>query len=126
MLSANKLMAFCATNDAPKAKSFYEEKLGLTLISDERFALVFDANGTMLRIQKASNWTPPEFTVLGWEVPDIAQEVSSLTANGVQFIRVPSLQQDDLGIWSADERTKVAWFRDPDGNILSLTEFQRS
>ena len=124
MLGNRRLMAFGATNDASKAKVFYQEKLGLKLISDEPFALVFDANGTVLRIQKAKNWTPPEFTVLGWEVPDIAQAVSALTGNGIQFLRVPSLKQDDLGIWSADERTKVAWFRDPDGNILSLTEFR--
>lgn len=124
MLGDQKLMAFCATNDAAKAKGFYQDELGLKLVSDEPFALVFDANGTVLRIQKTKNWTPPEFTVLGWEVPDIVHEVSALTERGIQFLRVPTLEQDDLGIWAADERTKVAWFRDPDGNILSLTEFK--
>lgn len=116
-------MAFAATNRAEEAISFYRDSLGLRLLADEPFALVFEANGTMLRIQKTTNWTPPEFTVLGWEVSDIRQAISALTAKGVKFMRVPSLSQDDLGIWSPDVRTMVAWFRDPDGNILSLTEF---
>lgn len=124
MLSKAKLMAFAATTDPARAKLFYQEKLGLSLVADESFALVFDANGTQLRIQKAKVWTPPQFTVLGWEVPDIALTVAGLEANGVAMLRVGSLKQDDLGIWTADDRTKVAWFRDPDGNVLSVTEFQ--
>lgn len=116
-------MAFAATNDPAQAKKFYKEQLGLDLVADEQFALVFDANGTMLRIQKARDWTPPQFTVLGWEVTDIRHTISQLMAKGIEFMRVNSIEQDDLGVWSPDTRTKVAWFRDPDGNILSLTEF---
>lgn len=123
MLSTAKLLAFAGTTDSVRATQFYQEKLGLSLVADESFALVFDANGIQLRIQKVNNCTPPQFTVLGWEVADIELTVASLEANGVVMMRAESLQQDDRGIWAADDRTKVAWFKDPDGNILSVTEF---
>ena len=77
-----------------------------------------------MRIQKVNEMTPPQFTVLGWEVPDIVVAVADLEANGVALLRVESLTQDDLGVWTADDHTKVAWFKDPDGNILSVTEFR--
>jgi molybdate transport system substrate-binding protein len=124
MLNAAKLMAFAATSDASRARAFYEKTLGLRLVSDEAFALVFDSNGTQLRIQKAQKTQPLPFTVLGWEVANIEETMAALRERGVVFERFGSVRQDDLGVWTADDRTKVAWFKDPDGNLLSITQFK--
>jgi predicted enzyme related to lactoylglutathione lyase len=102
---------------------FYASTLGLTLISDDPFAIVFDANGTMLRVQKVQSLVPAQHTVLGWEVPDIQAETEKLTKRGVRFERYSGLPQDESGIWTTPSGAKVAWFKDPDGNILSLTQF---
>jgi len=125
MLGKCDLMAFVATKDPSRAKTFYEGTLGLRLVADETYALVFDANGTMLRVQKVRDLTPDPSTALGWQVPDIREAIRGLVAKGVAFMRLglAFFPQDDLGIWTADDATKVAWFKDPDGNILSLTEF---
>jgi len=89
------------------------------------FALVFDANGTMLRVQKVRALPPAAFTILGWEVRDLRRTIKGLHKNGVRFERYEGLPQDELGIWTTPDGSKVAWFRDPDGNILSLTEFRK-
>lgn len=123
MLGSAKLMAFIATTDARRAKAFYGDVLGLRLVSDEEFALVFDAQGTMLRVQKTDKVTPHPFTALGWEVPDIAASIRALTARHVKFERFPGMGQDDLGIWTTPGGSKVAWFKDPEGHVLSLTQF---
>jgi hypothetical protein len=96
--------------------------LGLRLTSEDKFALVFDANGTSLRVSVVRELVPAGYTVLGWLVPNIEQAVRELTARSVVFQRFDGLQQDDLGIWSAPSGASVAWFRDPDGNTLSLTQ----
>jgi catechol 2,3-dioxygenase-like lactoylglutathione lyase family enzyme len=117
-------MAFSATTDADRAKEFYRDKLGLTLVSDEHFALVFHAGGTMLRVQKVKEVPEAKYTALGWEVPDIAAKVDELAAAGVKFEQYGIPGQDEKGIWTPPgSTTKVAWFKDPDGNILSLTQF---
>jgi len=123
MLGREKLMAFGATRDGARAREFYENTLGLSLISEDNFAVVLDANGTMLRLQKVETFTPSPFTALGWEVSNIRAAVSELVARGVTFQKYPWMDQDELGIWSAPSGARVAWFRDPDGNTLSLTEF---
>jgi hypothetical protein len=92
-------------------------------VSDDPFALVFDVNGTMLRIQKVDRVNPHEYTVLGWKVSDIKNEVTTLARRGVLFARYEGMHQDENGIWTAPSKAKIAWFTDPDGNILSLTEF---
>lgn len=122
MAALNKVVTFVATTNPQKAKKFYEEKLGLRFVSDDGFALVFDINGIMLRIAKVKDFTPAPFTVLGWEVTAIEKSVSDLNTKGVTFERFPGLPQDDLGIWNAPGGAKVAWFKDPDGNILSLSQ----
>lgn len=128
MLGTCDVMAFVATSDPSRSRSFYENALGLRLIADERWAIVFDANGTRLRIQKTQKFTPHPFTALGWEVEDIHGSIRDLTKKGVTFekFNIPGFVQDELGIWTAEDGTKVAWFKDPDGNILSLTEFTPS
>jgi catechol 2,3-dioxygenase-like lactoylglutathione lyase family enzyme len=122
MLGNAKLMAFVAITDALRARAFYEGVLGLKLVADEEFALVFDANDTMLRLQKVEAFTPHPFTSLGWQVDDIAATIRDLVAKGVVLERYGFMQQDELGVWSHDG-ARIAWFKDPDGNVLSLAQF---
>ena len=122
MLGAAQVMAFVATTDPERAKAFYRDVLGLRLVGDEPYALVFDAGGTMLRIQKMRELRPQPFTALGWEVDDIERAVDDVVARGATALRVDGLPQDARGIWQADATTKVWWFKDPDGNTLSLTQ----
>lgn len=122
MLNSAKLVAFVPTSDFDKARLFYEGALGLKFVSQDPFALVMEANGTTVRIAKVGRFTPAQFTVLGWQVQDIESAIRSLNSKGVSFERFPGMQQDELGIWTSPSTDKVAWFKDPDGNILSLTE----
>jgi catechol 2,3-dioxygenase-like lactoylglutathione lyase family enzyme len=123
MISDSKIVAFVATKDAAGAKTFYETVLGLKLVSDDSFALVFDANGTMLRVQKVQELNPAPYTALGWDVTDISSEVEELVKRGVVFNRYEWLPQDERGVWTAPGGARIAWFKDPDGNTLSLTQF---
>lgn len=125
ILADSKIVAFAPTTDYVKARKFYEGTLGLKLVEDEQpFALVFDANGTMLRVTNVGTHTPAPFTVLGWHVEDIVAVVTKLTASGVVFLRFPGLNdKSPNGIWTAPGGAKIAWFNDPDKNVLSLTEF---
>ena len=124
MLTKNKIMSFVGVRDPERAKQFYRDQLGLRLVEEQMpFALVFDAAGIMLRVTIVAKFTPHQYTVLGWETPDIAAEIAKLTEAGVTFERFPGLPQDDLGVWAAPGGAKIAWFKDPDGNILSLTQF---
>jgi catechol 2,3-dioxygenase-like lactoylglutathione lyase family enzyme len=123
MLNTKDVIAFVPTRNAEKAKSFYESTLGLRFISDDSFAMVFDANGTMIRIARVPKYEPAQFTILGWQVTEIAKVVTALRAKGVEFQKYEGLGQDELGIWAAPGgAAKVAWFKDPDGNILSVSE----
>lgn len=123
-LASSSLVAFVGVCDPDRAKRFYRDTLGLRLVSEELpFALVFDVQGTMLRVTVVPEVKPAKFTVLGWKVPDIQAAVSSLDKEGVEFQRYAGLQQDGLGIWTSPSGARVAWFHDPDGNILSVTQF---
>lgn len=122
MLSDAKTGAFIAVTDRAKAKAFYGGTLGLTLVHEDNFAVVFDSFGTTLRASPVKELTPQPFTVLGWEVSDIQAAVKALAASGVELMRVPGLTQDALGIWSPGGSIYVAWFKDPDGNILSVAQ----
>ena len=126
MLTNNNAISFVATRNPSAARSFYEDTLGLRLVADEHFALVFDVNGRMLRIAKTGELTPAAHTVLGWEVEEIEAKVKDLRARGVAFLRFDNMPQDALGIWTSPSGAKVAWFKDPDGNNLSLTQFSSS
>jgi catechol 2,3-dioxygenase-like lactoylglutathione lyase family enzyme len=121
VLARSRVTAFVATTDAGQAGEFYEKTLGLRLIEDAPFALVFDANGAELRVQKVRQFTPQPFTVFGWNVDDIEAAVDALTARGVVFQRYEGMPQDARGIWESGA-ARVAWFRDPDGNTLSLAQ----
>jgi catechol 2,3-dioxygenase-like lactoylglutathione lyase family enzyme len=123
MLAAHKIMAFAPTLDANKARPFYEGVLGLSVLSQDNFALALDAHGIMLRVANVPpSFKPQPFTILGWQVPDIVAAVAALKGKGVQFERYGLPTQDAEGIWTAPGGAKVAWFKDPDGNILSLTQ----
>jgi catechol 2,3-dioxygenase-like lactoylglutathione lyase family enzyme len=122
MLGAHNIIAFVPTTDAQRARDFYEQKLGLKFVADDAFALVFDANGIMVRVVKLKEFKPAQFTIMGWEVPDASAAVDGLKAKGVVFERYPWAQQDELGIWTAPGGAKVAWFKDPDGNVLSISQ----
>jgi catechol 2,3-dioxygenase-like lactoylglutathione lyase family enzyme len=125
ILGGSKLVAFVPTTDPVRARAFYEDVLGLRLVEDAKpFAQVFDANGTMLRVTTVHEHHPAAFTVLGWEVESIESTVEQLTAAGVVFQRYPGLNDSDpLGIWTSPSGARIAWFQDPDGNVLSLTQF---
>lgn len=123
MLNNAELICFVATKDPQAAKSFYQDILGLTLTEDSPFALVFDANGTMLRIQKVQELTPAKHTSLGWQVSDIHARIDALVRKGVRFERYERLSQDEAGVWQSPSGALVAWFLDPDGNGLSLTQW---
>ena len=117
-----KLIGFAPITDGERAKTFYEGVLGLTFVADDGFALVFRSGANMLRLAKMPQVTPAQFTILGWETTSIVDDVQSLTAKGVEFIRFGFMEQDALGIWTAPGGDKVAWFKDPDGNTLSLSQ----
>jgi catechol 2,3-dioxygenase-like lactoylglutathione lyase family enzyme len=116
-------MTFVATSDMPAARAFYERALGLRVSGQSPIACVFDANGTTLRVVAVEEPTIAPYTVLGWIVSDIAATIRELTTRGVDFARFDGMDQDELGIWNAPGGTSVAWFKDPDGNVLSLTQF---
>ncbi len=123
MLGQTPIIAFIPTRDAAQARPFYQDLLGLRFVSDDKFALVMEANGTMIRIVRVGNFTPAPFTILGWEVKDIHQSVADLTAKGLVFTRYPHFEQGPDGVWTAPGgAAKVAWFLDPDGNTLSLSQ----
>jgi catechol 2,3-dioxygenase-like lactoylglutathione lyase family enzyme len=122
LLGAEKLIAFAATTSPARAKRFYRDVLGLRLVEETPFALVFDANGTMLRVTPVEKVVTGEYTVLGWHVRDIDATIGKLEKAGVTFNRYPGMGQDKLGVWTSPNGARVAWFKDPDGHTLSLTQ----
>jgi len=122
MLDTSKLVAFVPIRDFDRSRPFYEGILGLRFIDENPFALLMESNGVRVRLAKTPKFTPADFTVLGWQVADIQAMVTALMQKGVKFERFPGMDQDKLGIWAAPSGAKVAWFKDPDGNILSLAE----
>jgi catechol 2,3-dioxygenase-like lactoylglutathione lyase family enzyme len=122
-LSKFNIVAFATIVDTERAKSFYRDTLGLRLVMEEPpFALVFDANGIMLRLAIGKELPPNHGTVLGWQVPDIESAVRDLARAGVRLERYDFLKQDEVGIWTSPTGARVAWFKDPDGNVLSVSE----
>jgi catechol 2,3-dioxygenase-like lactoylglutathione lyase family enzyme len=122
MLADQKLKAFIPTIMPEKAKAFYRDVLGLELLSEDEYALEFNANGVLLRVTSVPELVPQNFTVLGWNVPDISSLIVQMNNKGIRCEKYQFLNQDELGIWKAPGGAKVAWFKDPDGNLLSLTQ----
>jgi catechol 2,3-dioxygenase-like lactoylglutathione lyase family enzyme len=123
ILGKQKMVAFVATVSPAEAKRFYQDTLGLPLIDESPFALAFDAYGTMLRVTIVERAVIAPYTVLGWNVPDVAATVEQLRKAGVKFNRYPGMDQDKQDIWTSPSGARIAWFKDPDGNTLSVTEF---
>jgi catechol 2,3-dioxygenase-like lactoylglutathione lyase family enzyme len=122
MLGSTNIIAFVPIKDSEKARAFYEGVLGLRFVKDDDFALVLEANGIMIRAAKVKDFTPAKFTILGWQVSEIENVVRALQSQGVRFEIFGFFKQDELGIWTAPTGDKVAWFKDPDGNILSVSQ----
>ena len=125
MLDATPPIAFVSTTDTARARAFYEDTLGLRFVADEGFALVFDLAGVMLRVTRVDELHPQPFAVLGWRVADAEAAARELAGRGVVFERYPGLEQDELGLWRSPSGARIAWFRDPDGNVLSITCFDQ-
>lgn len=126
MLTTANLIAFVATADPDTSRRFYEDDLGLTLIADEPSALVFDAGGTMLRVSKVKELPPAPYTVLGWEVDNIHALARDLAEREIEPERFEGLPQNEHGVCAFPDGTRVVWFKDPDGNLLSLSQFPDS
>jgi catechol 2,3-dioxygenase-like lactoylglutathione lyase family enzyme len=123
MLGNTEIMAFVPTLDFDKSRAFYEGVLGLRFVNNDGFAMVLDANGITVRVARVQNdFKPAGFTILGWKVSDIEAIVSALQERGVVFERYGFFEQDALGIWTTPSGDKVAWFKDPDGNTLSVSQ----
>ncbi len=122
MLESMPIIAFVATTNPVRAREFYANVLGLKLLSEDNFALMFEAGGTKLRVAIVRELQPAGYTVLGWFVPDIRRAIQELVKRGVEFRQYEGFGQDEQGIWTSPSGARVAWFGDPDGNTLSLTE----
>jgi catechol 2,3-dioxygenase-like lactoylglutathione lyase family enzyme len=116
-------MAFIPVRDLSEARFFYADVLGLSVSEESPFAVVLDAGGTMLPLAQVDGLAPQPFTIAGWQVPDMETSIDSLTSRGVAFVSYEGMDQDERGKWSTPAGEQVAWFKDPDGNTLSLTCF---
>jgi catechol 2,3-dioxygenase-like lactoylglutathione lyase family enzyme len=121
-VTPGRLVAFVGTTDLDRARAFYEGVLGLPVTEHSHFAVAFDAGGTPLRVTAVEERVAVPYTVLGWSVPDIAAAIDDLTARGVAFTRYDGMDQDERGVWTSPSGARIAWFGDPDGNVLSLTQ----
>jgi catechol 2,3-dioxygenase-like lactoylglutathione lyase family enzyme len=122
MLGSSNVIAFVPSENPDRARAFYEGVLGLRFVSKDHYAMMFEANGVRLRIALVQEFKPAPFTILGWIVPDIAGTIRELAMKGVVFQRYDIFKQDDLGVCTFLSGEQVAWFKDPDGNTLSLTQ----
>jgi len=119
--SAKPAIVIC-TRDRVRATAFYRDILGLPLAYEDKFAAVFTFGGTTLRVSVVTDFTPHEHTILGFGVPDVSATVRALHEKGLAFKFLPEFNHDELGVWTVPGgKVKVAWFNDPDGNVLSVT-----
>src|SRR4051812_3419731 len=123
MLATSDVIAFVPTTDLARARSFYETVLGLHVTDEDAYACVLNAHGTMLRVTAVAEVAHPGYTVLGWRVADISETITGLQAFGVVFVHYDGIDQDAQGVWMTPSGDLIAWFTDPDGNVLSLTQF---
>jgi len=126
MLAKSQMIGFVMTKDYDHARAFYEGRLGFAFVSLDQFAMVMRTEQNMIRISKAANFTPLQGTVLGWEVADVEKMAEWLTKRGVMFEKYPFVQDKERGIWTTPNGDKVAWFKDPDGNVLSVSQHAKS
>jgi catechol 2,3-dioxygenase-like lactoylglutathione lyase family enzyme len=122
MLKQASIAAFLGATDLPRARAFFEGLLGLSVVSLDGFALVLRGANGLIRVTQVERAARAPYTVLGWDVPDIESSVAALSERGLVFTRYPGMAQDDLGIWTAPSGSRIAWFKDPDENVLSLAQ----
>jgi catechol 2,3-dioxygenase-like lactoylglutathione lyase family enzyme len=123
MTTLGTMIGFIPTRDGDAARDFYEKKVGLRFISDDQFAVVFQSGENMIRISRAGSFTPAPYTILGWQSSNIERDVRDMSARGITFESYDYMgAQDELGIWTAPGGAKIAWFKDPDGNTLSISQ----
>jgi catechol 2,3-dioxygenase-like lactoylglutathione lyase family enzyme len=121
MDSLGTMVGFIPTRNGDAARVFYETKVGLRFIAEDQFAITFQSGANTIRVTRTGSFTPAPFTILGWESLDIERDVRAMSARGVTFERYDYMgAQDELGIWTAPSGARVAWFKDPDGNTLSI------
>jgi catechol 2,3-dioxygenase-like lactoylglutathione lyase family enzyme len=125
MLEGAQFIGFIPVAEMALARAFYVSTLELPVIDDSPFALVVETGGTSVRITPVGEFTPHPFTIAGWDVDDIDATITVLVDRGVIFNRYDGMEQRANGVWEAPGGDLVAWFKDPDGNTLSLTEFTR-
>lgn len=121
-MKLGKVMGFLPTTDAKRARNFFENKVGLRFVAEDTYALVMESNGTTIRIAIVQDFKSAPYTVLGWEVKDVESVAREMATRGVVFEKYPFAKDKELGIWTSPEGAKVTWFKDPDGNVLSLTQ----
>jgi catechol 2,3-dioxygenase-like lactoylglutathione lyase family enzyme len=122
MLTNKKVKAFVITTNAQESKKFYSDNLGFKFLSEDPYGLEFELNNALLRISIVPEYTPQKHTVLGWNVPDLYKEIDFLKNKGIVFEEYDFLQQDESGVWTAPDGTRIAWFKDPCGNLLSIDD----
>lgn len=123
MTPSRQPISFVATTEPEKSEAFYRDVLGLKLVEKSPYALVFSDGENMLRVQIVADLSPASHTVHGWQVTDIERDIKELASKGVVFLIFDQLSQNASGVWTTPDGNKIAWFRDPSGNILSFTEF---
>ena len=124
MLREARVTPFLATTDLVRARAFFEGVLDLSVVSLDSFALVLATPQGPIRVTRVQELARAPYTVLGWDVPDVRATAQALSAKGVAFQRYPGMAQDELGIWAAPSGSRIAWFQDPDGNVLSIAQHQ--
>lgn len=123
MLQEPKITALLPTTNPEQSKEFFKNTLGLKLVSEDPYGIEFEGLGSNLRISVVPKFTPHQFAVLGFKIEEINFQVKALTDNGVKFEKYKALNQNELGVWISPGKAKIAWFKDPDGNLLSLTQY---
>jgi catechol 2,3-dioxygenase-like lactoylglutathione lyase family enzyme len=122
-LKGSSIMGFAVTTDAEACRAFYSGKLGLRVVEEDAMAIMFESEGGIIRIQKGTTHEPRPYTVLGWRVPNMRTAVARLAAAGVVVERYEWMaQQDKSGVATFPNGDMVAWFKDPDGNVLSVAQ----
>jgi catechol 2,3-dioxygenase-like lactoylglutathione lyase family enzyme len=121
MLTDKKVKTFVSTSNVQGSKKFYNELLGFKLLSEDDYGVELEMNNTVLRVVTVAEPIQlQKFTILGWTVPDIHDTINFLKSKDITFEQYSFMEQDELGIWTAPDGTRVAWFKDPAGNLLSI------
>ncbi|NKC01482.1 MAG: VOC family protein [Pseudomonadales bacterium] len=123
MLANAELQTLALTADIPTAITFYEEVLGLSLKANSDGAAVFDVGGRDLRVSPVAETSPTEHTVFGFAVADVQGVAEELSSKGVPLVEFQGFPHDQNGLVATPDGSRVCWFRDPDGNLISVVQY---